>query len=106
MKYSYHCVKCGSDHDIDKDMDFATREEICPDCSITMDRVYKPMMIMKTGVQHAEYNPAFGCVVKNSKHRAELAKQRGMIEVGNESPEAIQKHCESNKKDHLGDVEI
>ncbi len=97
MQYSYHCIKCGSDHDIDKPIDLATREEICPSCEITMERVYKPVQLMKTGVQSAEYNPAFGCVVNNAQHRAELAKQRGMIEVGNESVDNIVKHSESSK---------
>jgi hypothetical protein len=35
-------------------------------------------------VQHAEYNPGLGCVVKNKYHREELCKEKGLKEVGND----------------------
>ena len=48
-------------------------------------------------VENAEYNPAFGQVVKNKNHRNELAKQRGLIEIGNEKPSTLHKHAENTK---------
>jgi hypothetical protein len=46
---------------------------------------------IRTAVQHAEYNPAFGRVVRHRQHREELAKRHGMVEVGNETPETLHK---------------
>lgn len=49
---------------------------------------------MHTKVEHAEYNPGLGCITKNSKHRAEIAKRKGLVEVGNEDVSNWRKRSE------------
>lgn len=101
MLYPYHCNKCGQDHDVVKSMHDSGRSEPCPVCEVTMDRVYTVPYLSGTSVQHAEYNPAFGKVVKNKRERDELAKRKGMIEVGNDygSPEKLQKKFDKERED-------
>lgn len=36
-----------------------------------------------------EYNPGLGCITRNKKHREQIAKERGLYEVGNENVERI-----------------
>jgi hypothetical protein len=47
----------------------------------------------------AEYYPSLGTVVKSKKHRKELIKRNGLIEVGNEKPATV--HSEMKRQyDH------
>jgi hypothetical protein len=52
-------------------------------------------------VESPEYNPALGQVVKNSKHRKDLAKEKGLIEIGNEPVEKIHKKFDSDRAEKL-----
>lgn len=99
MIYEYKCHQCGKSEDIVKSVKEMDREEICSECSLAMERAFFPqkLQFMHTSVQSAEFNPAFGQVIHSRQERDELAKRRGMIEVGNETPEALQKHCDMNK---------
>ena len=82
--YPYHCNKCGHDHDVTKSMSESGREELCPLCALTMNRVWTSPLFIGTAVESAEYNPGLGKVVKNKKHREELAKRMGVTEIGND----------------------
>ena len=57
------------------------------------------MTFSGTAVQNAEYNPGLGCVVKNKAHRDELAKRKGLVEVGNDfkGGEGMQKHFDKKR---------
>jgi len=50
-------------------------------------------------VEHAEWNPGLGCITKSKRHREEIARQRGLIEVGSESPESIRQHYERERRE-------
>lgn len=54
-----------------------------------------------TAVQSPEYNPGLGQVVKNKRHREEIAKEKGLTEVGNEKTESIHKHYDNERADKL-----
>ena len=69
----------------------ATREEICTECSITLNKVYTTFQILGTRVENAEFNPGLGCVTKSARHRKEIAKQKGLVEIGTESTDTIHK---------------
>lgn len=66
--------------------------EQCPKCQTLGERRFLPARLhfTKTSVRHAEFNPAFGKVIRNDAHlRDELAQHEGrtgskMIEVGND----------------------
>lgn len=75
------------------------REELCPVCEIVLERVWTPTHIIGASVESAEYNPGLGEVVKNKKHRAELAKRKGLVEIGNDysSPDKIHDKFEKER---------
>ncbi len=60
--------------------------EWCPTCDNPAIRQFVPkkLHIKGASVEHAEYNPGLGAVVKNKKHREELCKRNGVVEVGND----------------------
>lgn len=46
-------------------------------------------------VEDAQFNPGLGCVTRSAKHRKEIAKRKGLEEVGTESPDKI--HSKSDR---------
>lgn len=101
--YIFSCSKCDKDFDVIMSIKEYERRAECPTChNVSTDRVYTPdFHFIGAAVQNAEYNPAFGQVVKNSRHRNELAKEKGLIEIGNEKPETVHKHYEQARADKL-----
>ena len=101
--YPYYCVSCGRNEDIIKSMRDAAREEICPQCEITMNRIWVAPELSGASVQEAEYNPALGCVTKNKRHRTEIAKRKGLQEIGNDysSADSYGKHMDATLRDKL-----
>lgn len=101
--YAFHCPKC--------EVDFETTESIktydgdgeCPTCkNSSNERVFTGRVhFLGTKVESPEYNPAFGQVVKNTKHRNQLAKERGLVEMGNEKPERVHKHFDDERASKL-----
>jgi putative FmdB family regulatory protein len=99
MIYVYKCDGCDQKFDIVKPVSDFDRQELCPTSGVTMTRQFAPSKIHlgKTAVEDAYFHPAFGQVVKGDSHAQKLAKERGMIEVGNEKPE---KHLKPNLKSY------
>lgn len=101
--YPYSC-NCGCDFDVTARMSEIDKTEVkCPSCDIMLSS--KNRNISKSGsfyaasVEDAEFCNALGCVVKNKKHRKQIAKQRGLVEIGNESTETIRKHFDDERKE-------
>lgn len=92
MLYAYDCAGCGHAFDVAKPVSRMDDLEQCPRCQTVGERRFLPSRIhlAKTQVRHAEFNPAFGKVIKNERHlRDELAKHADktgskMVEVGND----------------------
>lgn len=99
MIYDYACDKCSHLFEVVKPMKDSARAEKCVKCkSKKVSRVWsKSISLIGTAVESPEYNPAFGMVVKNKYHRAELAKQRGMVEIGNENPNRLHSHFDAER---------
>ncbi len=93
MVYDYLCHGCGETYEVIKSVRFFDAEEHCPKSGTTMARQFAPGFIYLSGtkVQEAEYNPGLGCITKNKQHVKEICKQRGLVEVGNTSPETLHK---------------
>lgn len=101
--YDWECAKC--------DKPFETVESIttysgvgkCPTCgNESKERIFSSQIyFVGAKVEDAEYNPAFGKVVKNKRERNELAKEKGLIEIGNEKPETIHKEASRTLADNL-----
>lgn len=100
MIYAYRCTECSHDFDVIKSHTEYKTPENCPKCSIVAQKVFTiPQLLVKN--EEPEYNPGLGCIVKNSAHRKEIAKHKGLIEVGNEKPETIHKDCDTILKEKL-----
>ncbi len=102
--YPFYCQKCDEEFESVESIKTYDGDGECPTCqTVSRERVFKAggIYFLGTSVESAEYNPALGQVVKNSKHRNEIAKQKGLIEIGNEKPEAIHKHYDNQRADKL-----
>jgi putative FmdB family regulatory protein len=103
VTYVYECVKCKAEFDVIKSVRDIENNEFCPDCGAPGERQFVPHKVFFSGtaVQNAEYNPALGMVTRNKEHRAEICKQRGLVEIGNDykSPESLHKELETNRAD-------
>lgn len=85
MIYEYQCQKCDHTFDIVKKVADIDNPEVCEKCNSDAIRLFRPRIYLNnTSVQHAEYNPGLGCVVRNRDHAKEIAKQKGMVEIGND----------------------
>jgi putative FmdB family regulatory protein len=87
MIYEYYCHDCQYLNDVEKKAAEIDRLEYCADCGSEMQRQLSASVSFqgeKTGSNEAYFNHALGCVVKGDKHAREIAKQRGLIEIGNE----------------------
>lgn len=87
--YEYKCSQCCETFDIIKSVKELNDPECCPQCSgFKVERmICRTHFYGASDWDKAEYNPGLGVVTKNAKHRDKLARERGMIEVGNESLE-------------------
>jgi len=98
MTFEYWCKTCELIKEDIQRIGCAKEYLKCDKCGKKMQRHYTPVEITGARVSNAEYNPAFGCVVKSDRHRKELAKQRGMIEIGSESSKSLEKFQDDHIK--------
>jgi putative FmdB family regulatory protein len=105
MVYAYQCVKCEHAFDVIKSVKDIDVTETCPRCGEFSERQFVPQRIhlSRTRVEHAEFNPGLGCVVKNKKHREELCREKGLIEIGNDfkSGDSINDHFDKAREEKL-----
>ena len=98
MIYDYECDMCGGKFEVIKPMSECATEELCKKCNITARRVWSSKVeLHNTKVKDAEYYHSLGVVVKNDRHRKELIKRHGLVEVGNESSKSIKYHSEKHR---------
>ena len=91
MIYEYECKEHGA-FEVCKAMSEAHLAEVCPTCQVPATRLwFNRGGFTGEKVEHAEWNPALGCIIKNSKHRAEVAASKGLVEIGNEKPDTVHK---------------
>lgn len=100
MIYQYRCPECRASFDVVKSVKEMNAPETCK-CGSIATREFVPSRVHFIGasVQHAEYNPGLGCIVKNKEHRKELCKQKGLEEVGSEPVESIHKHFDKAREE-------
>ena len=100
--YAYRCP-CATEWDVAKPMAELDRAEACPKCGAVNgagSRLIQRANISGAGDWNTQcFHPALGQVVRNNAHARQIAKSRGMIEVGNEAPEKIHKACEQQRAD-------
>ena len=91
MIYEYKCESCGHRFDVVKPVKDIDLKHECSQCGHdeTSIVISSKLHFIGAKVQDAEFNPGLGCVVKNKDHRREIANQKGLIEVGNETPDTL-----------------
>lgn len=99
MIYEYKCNACTHVFDVSKPVAEMDRQENCPLCQAAAMRQFTPRVhFIGAKVEHAEFNPGLGCVVKGKKHREELCKRRNLIEVGSEKADSISQSFEKDRE--------
>jgi putative FmdB family regulatory protein len=101
--YDFFCEKCDLEAEIVQSIKDYDGNWTCTSCGNPGRRIYKYCSFHFTGtkIENAEFNPGLGKITKSKRHRDELAKKMGVIEVGNESPDKIHKHFDSTREDKL-----
>lgn len=99
--YDYFCDKCESEYEVIKSIKDYDGKDPCPKCGVVGSRLFDRCTFHHIGakVKDAYKCPALGKVIKSDKHRNELAKQLGVIEIGNEKPETIHKTFDKQRED-------
>ncbi len=100
MIYEYKCFGCKRGFDVIKPVKDYDKEETCEKCGAVADRVPFPRRtyLSGTAVQDKYFNHALGTVCTDKEAKI-LAKNRGMIEVGNEDVSKHVNPVESNYDD-------
>lgn len=100
VTYQYQCKKCDLAFDVIKSVKDIYQEEYCK-CGTVAERQFVPSIVYFNGtkVEHAEYNPGLGCIVRNKAHRKEICKIKGVEEIGNEKPDSLHKYYEQKREE-------
>lgn len=97
MIYAFRCQRCQAEaeltlsvHELD-----STKVE-CKVCADQMVRKYEPIATWtKKGADVPYFHHGLGCVVRSDSHAKRIAKERKLIEVGNED---VNKHTSKPKR--------
>ncbi len=100
MIYEYVCRKCEHGFDVVKPVADLDRVEACPSCGVELtERIFSPRIYFNNAkVSNAEFNMGLGCVTTSKRHRDEIAKQQGLIELGNETNETLHRETVVKKE--------
>ena len=99
MLYEYVCHACSHSWDVYKPAAEFDSPEACVVCGTPGTRqITGGSGFMGAKVEYAEYNPGLGCVTKSAEHRRQIAKARGLEEIGNESPDRVQSELNRDKE--------
>lgn len=86
MLYGYQCTACNTEWEVIKPVAEIDSPETCEKCGALGKRqISGGQHIIGAKVQDPYFSHALGEVVKNDAHARKIAKQKGMIEIGNES---------------------
>ena len=91
--YVYRCPDCRTEFDVIKRIADIDNLESCPECCAFCNPATRQIARVNfTGAADwntQSWNPALGCYTRNTRHARQIAKSRGMEEVGTEPPEKI-----------------
>lgn len=103
MTYVYECANCNKEFDVIKSYRDIDAVEKCDSCGAEAKRLFRPSansIFKSQGIAESpQYNPGLGEVVKSKKHLKEIVKSRGLVEVGNESPDKMFKHYDKAREE-------
>jgi Zn ribbon nucleic-acid-binding protein len=91
MRYPYFCTQCDAEYEIVKSLDDIDRVENC-DCGHAMSRKISPKIMFKNekvAENQTYFHPALGCMVNSNTQAQRIAKERGLVEIGNDKQDAL-----------------
>jgi putative FmdB family regulatory protein len=104
MIYPYSCPHCNNNFDIIKRISEIDNVEKCPNCDniVTKEnrKIASGQIFYGAKVEDAEWCPGLGCIVKNSAHRRQIARARGLEEVGTEPVENMINRAEKIREEN------
>jgi len=103
MVYEYECNRCGKREDVCKSVKDFERVEKCEECASPMRVCLSAGYFSGEKVQDAYFNHGLGQVVSSDQEAKQIAKDRGLIEIGNETPK---KHITPPKRQKYMDEEL
>lgn len=95
MLYPYECTHCGAYAEIVKSAKQATDKEICLSCKSELTRKFTSFHFSGSKNYWAEYNPAFGKIIKKKSDLKEECKIRNCVEVGNYDKDSYAKEMDT-----------
>lgn len=97
--YDYFCDKCELGFEVTKSITEYKTPEKCTACGKEARRIFScNVHFTGTKIEDAEFNVGLGKITKSKRHRDELAKSIGAIEIGNEKPETIHAHFDQERE--------
>jgi putative FmdB family regulatory protein len=101
--YAYRCQDCRQEFDVVKRVADIDQLEECPECCAFVNsasRLIVPVNFNGAADWNTQtFNPALGCYTRNTLHARQIAKSRGLEEVGTEPVEKIHKHFEKQQEE-------
>ena len=91
MRYPYYCSQCDAETEIIKPLEEIDRVETCK-CGHDMARKISEKVSFrneKVADNQTYFHPTLGCVVNSNSEAQRIAREKGAIELGNESPESV-----------------
>lgn len=101
MQYPYRCNKCEHRWDVFKSVKDIDNPEPCSNCGTLGERYLTPCYFHGEKVFNAYYNHGLGTVVQSKSEYNEIVKRRGLIEIGNEKPETINKYYDTRRQEKI-----
>lgn len=103
--YDWFCEKCELESETIESIHEYTGKKSCTVCGNPCIRVFNHCKFHFTGtkIEDAEYNVGLGKVTKGQAHRKELAKQLGVVEIGNDfkKPDSIHNKFDIDRSEKI-----
>lgn len=101
--YDFSCAKCDKEFEIIQSIKEYDGSAVCPTCdNVTRERIFSSSItFIGTSVEDREFNRGLGIVTKNSKHRRDEARARGLEEVGTERPDKIHAKLDRERQEKI-----
>jgi len=91
VRYPYFCSQCDCETEIEKSLEEIDRVETC-ECGHPMARMISEKISFKNeklADNQSFFHPALGCVVNSNSHAQKIARERGLIEIGDEKQDNL-----------------
>lgn len=87
--YDWQCQDCQKSFEVIRSYQEYSLPALCDACqsSNTIRLISRTHFYGANTWDQASYNTGLGCITKNTKHAEQIARERGLIPIGNESCE-------------------